>query len=169
MFLRNFIAKIQTLTNMTQNEILAVLFIFGSGLAGFGLKLLDANKLLISTDTYNSAIDSAMKVERSTFVSTDFQNNPNPALVSADTLKPKETFFPASGTSSKKSEFTGIVNINTASKVQLMKLPGIGEKTALAIIEYRSKQKFNSTEAIMNVKGIGPKKFEKIRNNITVQ
>ena len=50
-----------------------------------------------------------------------------------------------------------------------MQLPGIGEKTALAIIEYRNNKKFNSIEEIMNVKGIGPKKFEKIKNNITVQ
>lgn len=167
--LKNFIAKIQTVTKMTHNEIVAVLFIFGSGLAGFGLKLLDTNKLLISTDADNSAIDSAMKVEHSTFVSTDFINNPNPTLTAADTLMPKETFFPSSSKSSSKSDFSGIVNINTASKVQLMKLPGIGEKTALAIIEYRSKQKFRSIEDIMNVKGIGPKKFEKIKNNITVQ
>jgi len=169
MFWANLIAKIQTHTSMTKNEIFSLFFIFGFGFLGFALKSLNAKEIFISNDEYNSATVSAMKVERSTFISTDFRNNPNPLLASADTLKPKETFFPRPNRPSKKSEFSGIFNINTASKVQLMQLPGIGEKTALAIIEYRNNKKFNSIEEIMNVKGIGPKKFEKIKNNITVQ
>jgi len=49
-----------------------------------------------------------------------------------------------------------------------MKLPGIGQKTAEAIINYRTESKFSKIEDIMNVKGIGPKKFEKIKDFIQV-
>lgn len=61
------------------------------------------------------------------------------------------------------------VNINTASKEELMTLKGIGETTAEAIIEYRKENKFTKIEDIKNVKGIGDKKFESIKEDIEVK
>ncbi len=61
-----------------------------------------------------------------------------------------------------------LININTADAAKLCELPGIGEKTAAAIIEYRSIAPFQSIDEIMEVKGIGEKKFEKIKDLITV-
>ena len=49
-----------------------------------------------------------------------------------------------------------------------MKLKGIGEKTAQKIIDYRVKTPFNTIEDIQKVKGIGPKKFESMKEHITV-
>ena len=63
----------------------------------------------------------------------------------------------------------GAVNINTASKEELMTLKGIGEATAEAIIEYRKENKFIKIEDIKNVKGIGDKKFESIKEDIEVK
>jgi len=60
------------------------------------------------------------------------------------------------------------VNINTATKEELMTLPGIGNATAEAIIEYRKENKFNEIDDIKNVKGIGDAKFEKIKAQISV-
>jgi competence protein ComEA len=63
----------------------------------------------------------------------------------------------------------GLININTASKEQLMTLPGIGEKVAGRIIEYREKNgSFSKTEDIMKISGIKEKLFSKIRDKITV-
>ena len=63
----------------------------------------------------------------------------------------------------------GKININTATKEQLMTLPGIGEVKAQAIIDYRTKNgPFKSIHDIVNVSGIGEKTFEKIENLITV-
>ena len=56
------------------------------------------------------------------------------------------------------------ININSAPISELILLPGIGEKTAEAIIDYRKKHiKFDSIEEILNVKGIGVKKLNKIK------
>ena len=55
------------------------------------------------------------------------------------------------------------VNINKASKQELISLKGIGAKTADAIIAHRPYKKLSG---LMNVKGIGHKKFEKIKKEI---
>lgn len=74
----------------------------------------------------------------------------------------------AASAPASSEEEDGLVNINTASARELANLPGIGEKTAEAIIEYREKTPFQSIEDIMNVSGIGDKKFEDIRDQICV-
>jgi len=61
-----------------------------------------------------------------------------------------------------------VVNINTASKGQLETLPGIGPKTAEAIIAFRRARPFVRVEDIMEVSGIGPKTLERLRPLITV-
>ena len=61
------------------------------------------------------------------------------------------------------------VNINSATAEQLQSLPGVGPITAKAIVEYRAKVgKFNKIEEIINVKGIGEKKFQRIKDRIVV-
>ena len=60
------------------------------------------------------------------------------------------------------------VDINKASIKELQSLDGIGYKKAKLIIEYRKKHKFEKLEEIMNIKGIGKKTFEKIKDEISV-
>lgn len=61
-----------------------------------------------------------------------------------------------------------IININTATKEELMTLSGIGETKALAIISYREKTPFTSIEDIKNVSGIGDSTYNEIKDHITV-
>lgn len=61
------------------------------------------------------------------------------------------------------------ININTASAEQLMELDGVGEATAAKIIDHRSNQgRFKKPEDIMNVSGIGEKKYDAIKDKICV-
>lgn len=68
----------------------------------------------------------------------------------------------------EESENSDKVNINTASKEEIMTLNGIGEQTAIKIIEYRETNRFNEIEDLMNVKGIGVSKYEVIKDDICV-
>lgn len=61
-----------------------------------------------------------------------------------------------------------LININTASKEELMTLTGIGSSKADAIIIYRTDNLFKVIEDIMNVSGIGESAFDKIKDFITV-
>ena len=79
----------------------------------------------------------------------------------------------SASTSEKKSEKNVTekkINLNTATKEELMALEGIGEVKAERIIAYReTKRKFEVIEDIMNVEGIGRKTFEKLKDSITVE
>ena len=60
------------------------------------------------------------------------------------------------------------VNLNTASAEELSSLKGIGSGTASKIIKYRQEHKFSSIEDLMQVKGIGQKKFDSIKKDLSV-
>lgn len=71
-------------------------------------------------------------------------------------------------TSSSKKQ-NGKININNASKDQLMTLKGVGNSTADKIIEYRNKEGgFKKIEQLLEVSGIGESKFNKIKGNIII-
>lgn len=63
----------------------------------------------------------------------------------------------------------GKININTATKEQLLTLPGIGESKAESIIRYRDEQGlFSSVEDIMKITGIKDGVFQKLKDRIRV-
>jgi len=61
-----------------------------------------------------------------------------------------------------------LIDINTATAEELTSLPGIGPVIAGKIVEYREAKAFETIEEIQEVKGIGPAKFEAIKDRITV-
>jgi len=76
----------------------------------------------------------------------------------------------AADTAAMEQAATERVNLNTATAEDLIRLKGIGEKTAKAILEYRDQNgPFRSVDELTQVKGIGKKKLEALRPFLTVE
>jgi comEA protein len=62
------------------------------------------------------------------------------------------------------------VPLNSATKTDLEHIPGIGPVMAQRILSYRAMNgRFRTIEELLNVKGIGPKKMQKIRPYVRIQ
>ena len=61
------------------------------------------------------------------------------------------------------------IDLNTASAEEMESLPGIGEVKARAIVDYREKNgRFGSTDEVVNVDGIGPTTYKRIKDLVYV-
>ncbi len=78
------------------------------------------------------------------------------------------------GSAASRNEVTpdaprGPVAINTATVDELVALPGIGPVKAAAIVEHRDREgPFESLEALVEVRGIGPATLESIRSEVVL-
>ena len=62
-----------------------------------------------------------------------------------------------------------VINLNTADSAGLQQIKGIGPKMAERVIAYRAEHgRFQKPEELVNVRGIGPVKFERIKEQVTV-
>lgn len=76
---------------------------------------------------------------------------------------------PSGGGGGGSSNVSGKVNINTASVSELEQLPGIGEVIAQRIVDYRTQHgPYKTVRDLLKVEGIGEKKFESIKDHVTV-
>ena len=79
--------------------------------------------------------------------------------------------IPGGGTEgpSDPGNAAGLVNLNTADMTALTSLSGVGPATAEAIVSWRDTHgPFTTVEQLMEVKGIGPAKFEALRDHVTI-
>ncbi len=60
------------------------------------------------------------------------------------------------------------IDINRATVSELMRIPGVGEKRAQAIVAHRQKQPFRRAEDVLLVKGLGRAWFAKVKVNLGV-
>ncbi len=73
------------------------------------------------------------------------------------------------GVLAKKKPPTKPVNINTATSEELQQVPGIGPATAEKILQMRkSYGAFKSVDDLLAIRGLGPKRLEKMRKYLTV-
>jgi len=109
----------------------------------------------------DSSINLAAKITDGQKIYIPFKNEKMPATT------PNGFSNQSSGATS--SNPAAKININTATGEELDKLPGVGPATAAKIIEYREQNgAFAAIEDLKKVKGIGDKKFEDLKDYITV-
>ena len=156
--------KLSKKIGFTETEIFVILFLAGLFICGFiyvefikndtaEYKHIDYSKqdslfayysnLNTEFDPDDSVLDSNLEIKRR-------------VLELSDTL--------AYATKDISSLTEKSINLNTAGISELIKLPGIGEKTAEKIIELRNQRgKFKRLEELMDVRGIGEVKFNNIK------
>lgn len=61
------------------------------------------------------------------------------------------------------------INLQTASKEELMNIKGIGEKKAEQIIQYRQTSKISNPEDLKNIKGFGDSIVDNVKNDVKVK
>ncbi len=163
--LKKFSEKI----GFTQTEIKVVLFLVIVFTIGLGAKYI----------FFQNSVEIAKKydysVQDSIFESIKIpENRLRDEEIDAKTVDYKQEVLDFNTTNFKNSKKDvppeKSININTASLEDLLKLPGIGKKTAENIINFREKIiRFKKLEDVLNVKGIGTSKLNKIKKYIYIE
>jgi len=131
---------------LTNTERKVILFLVVTLLVGGGIRLYQA--------TFSTAPQFDYRASDSTFVA--LSTMPEDSL--AGTVK------------EGIGDVSGKLDINTATKEQLLDLPGIGEVTANRILTYRAETgKFSNVDELRAIKGMSKKKIENLRPLITTQ
>ncbi len=159
--------KISDLVGFTETEFKVTGFVVIALLAGLIIKFFNFEKAVYKQYDY--------KTEDSLFYQGKSANEPEEinVVTTKDSVKVKvlglsENKFPEAKKKTVLKEKS--LNLNTAAKEDLMNLPGIGEKTAENIIEFkRINGRYKSIDELMNVKGIQQAKFRKIEKYIYVK
>lgn len=161
--LKDSLNNIRKRIGFTDTEIKIVLFLAVVFIAGLAIKLTQAGGRAEYKDFDYSKSDSL-------YTAADTAKALNTSTVKVDTddslLLRREDYKSKSKTVLKEKS----ISVNKASAEELTQLPGIGIKTAEKIIEYRKAHgRFNSVNELLEVKGIGEKKLEKIKKIIFIE
>ncbi len=150
--------RIQQVFHLTRTEALTVLFLTGLFVGGMGVQYYRLHHASPASFTYahlDSLFRQAAAYQDTSMVRTD----------STRTDSLPATPAPMPPASQKKK-----VNINTADREALIALPGIGPRLAERILQYRMQHgAFMRVEDLMRVRGIGPRKLERLRPLVSVQ
>jgi competence protein ComEA len=93
-----------------------------------------------------------------------------PSAPSGEPLSGSGAAAPGSRAGPTAGQLAGPVNLNAAQREELEALPGIGPNLADRIIAYRQEHgPFLRVEDLMNVKGIGPRRWEQLRTRVVAQ
>ena len=156
----------------TETEIKVLLFLSVCFLIGFAIKIFQSESSPEYKDFDYSKQDSLFELYTSeaekNLESEKIKEENNPVDYKQEVLDFSSHKFEKNEIPSPLADSS--INLNTADKETLMRLPGIGEKTAQNIIDLRSERgKFTSLEELIDVKGIGTSKFNKIKKFLYIE
>jgi competence protein ComEA len=147
----NMISRVQETFGFTRNELKVILFLAVSLAAGAGIRWAVTSRQPANGAAFDYAAMDREFADRSRRAPAAAAQHPAPPLPSTTAR-------------------AVIVNLNTASQAELMRLPGIGEKYAERILSYRREHgPFASVEDLDAVRGIGKKTIERLRPFIRVR
>jgi competence ComEA-like helix-hairpin-helix protein len=131
---------------LTKTERKVILFLVVTLLAGAGIRIYQA--------TFPSAPKFDYHASDSTFSALSAATEDSTAATDKEGI----------------GDASGKLNINTATKQQLLDLPGVGEVTAERILTYRAETgKFSNVDELRAVKGMSKKRIETLKPLITTQ
>jgi len=163
------IHRISTCIGFTTVEVKVLLFLISMFILGYSYKI-------FIKDTEKNIRDFDYTYRDSLFLSAIGEGNSSTSekITETDVDYKQEVldFNKVDFNSPKKTEVITrkSINLNSATIQDLIKLPGIGEKTASAILEYRKQiGRFKFLEQLLDIKGIGSSKLNKIKEYIFIE
>ncbi len=164
--------KLSRKIGFTETEIKVILFLAVGFLIGFGIKAYNDN-----SKTEYKSYDYTQEDSLFNFYNNRAEKNLNDQKNRKEDkiVDSKEEVLDFSSTGFEKKKSLPLpeeksINLNEADLQTLIRLPGIGKITAQKIIDLRSKKsKFENLEELMEVKGIGKVKFNKIKKFLYIK
>jgi competence ComEA-like helix-hairpin-helix protein len=153
------LSTLQQTFGFTRNESNVVVILASTFLVGLGIRWYQSStRVEPSTKQFDYSRSDSIFQERSKLI----------AALSAQPSAQTPNSRPPAGRKPKLAP--GSININTASKERLMQLPGIGATYAERIMKYRKEHgPFRSIRELLNINGIGEKKFAQLKGFLIVR
>jgi comEA protein len=138
----------------TKQEKLSIVLILFGVIIGAGIELYKSQQKPIATETDIKRLDE---------IETQFRHQ----AAAIDSIVAQEQHVALLHNANQRSSqdnSLSIVDINSATVAELIKLPNIGPVIAARIVEYRERHgPFQSIEELIRVRGIGPKKLGSLK------
>ena len=162
--------KLSKKIGFTETEITVILFLAGLFILGFVYVEFIKNEVGEYKDIDYSKEDSLFAF----YSKFDFEYDPEDSLLTSNLETKKRVLELSDNVAYVQKDVSTLaehsININTASVTEFVMLPGIGEKTAEKIIQLRNERvRFKRIDELMDVKGIGEVKFNKIKKFLYIE